>query len=564
MKKIPVFTLLFLILAAGVLQAENYTLKGDMDAAIRYELRERVRTGEGVKKMVLSFVVPQSFTSPTYSQKIDDFRAVFLPEPQERTEIKDKRGNLVLRATWTDVPDAVDVRLSCRADSRTHLTSLETRAPFPLQNLGPELAEYLQPTEQVQADNPRIRQLAAELTKGVKTEYDAVLRVVSWVVDHVRYVNPPVRYDALYSLETGKGNCQNYSHLSAAMLRSLGIPTRIVVGVTLNQPYNIDWKQGVLTFKMGQGRHSWIEAWFPDLGWTPFDPQNSILFVSNRFIRIETGLDNNEAKNDGLMRWSQVPGTPNPSLEEIINADFASDRVKVQGVRESYGPKNLLLAPKVLAQFKQVAVPPPPPPPPPPKEPRRLRYDVPFLFGNLDYPENVDFAFPRGVKSSGAEQFETQNNFLVETAEYVTSQRTQYAQVFVLKKPVKLKQVGLALHKFGGEGWLWIDLFKDDKGKPGRLLAASEMINLDQISPRPGYRWEDFDFSGDDPELMPGSYWIALGFTGSPIVNWFYTYGKSVGPVDGTRYRGVFDRDWSGALSYEFNFRIKGFTVRDL
>ena len=561
MKKILLVTLL-LLLAAGTLRGENYTLKGNMDAAIRYELRERIQAGEGVKKMTLSFVVPQSFTSPTYSQKIDGFRAVFHPEPQERSEIRDKRGNLILQATWTRVPGAVDVRLSCRADSRTYLTSLETRAPFPLRNLGPELAEYLQSTEQVQADNPRIRRLAAELAKGVKTEYDAVLRIVSWVVDHVRYVNPPVRYDALYSLETGKGNCQNYSHLSAALLRSLGIPTRIVVGVTLNQPYDINWKQGVLTFKMGQGRHSWIEAWFPDLGWVPFDPQNSILFVSNRFIRIETGLDNNEAKNDGLMRWSQVRGTPNPSLEEIINTDFASDQVKIQGIRETYGPKNLLLTPKVLAQFQQVAVPPPPPPPPPPKDPSRLRYNVPFLYGNLDYPENVDFAFPRGVKSSGAEQFETQNNFLVETAEYVTSQRTQYAQIFVLKKPVKLKQVGLALHNFGGDGWLWIDLFKDNKGKPGALLATSEMINLDQISPRPGYRWEDFDFGRENPELMPGSYWIALGFTGSPIVNWFYTYGKPAGPVDGTRYRGVFDRDWSGALSYEFNFRIKGFTVQ--
>jgi len=553
---------LLLLLAAGPLRGENYTLKGNMDAAIHYELRERIQAGEGVKKMVLSFVVPQSFTSPTYSQKIEGFRAVFHPEPQERSEIRDKRGNLILLATWTHVPGAVDVRLSCRADSRTHLTSLETRAPFPLRSLGPELAEYLQATEQVQADNPRIRQLAAELSKGVKTEYDAVLRIVSWVVDHVRYVNPPVRYDALYSLETGKGNCQNYSHLSAAMLRSLGIPTRIVVGVTLNQPYDINWKQGVLTFKMGQGRHSWIEAWFPDLGWVPFDPQNSILFVSNRFIRIEAGLDNNEAKNDGLMRWSQVRGTPNPSLEEIINADFASDQVKIQGNRETYGPKNLLLAPKVLAQFQQVAVPPPPPPPPPPKDPSRLRYIVPVLYGNLDYPENVDFAFPRGVKSSGADQFETQNNFLVETAEYVTSQRTQYAQIFVLKKPVKLKQVGLALHNFGGDGWLWIDLFKDNKGKPGALLATSEMINLDQISPRPGYRWEDFDFGRENPELMPGSYWIALGFTGSPIVNWFYTYGKPAGPVDGTRYRGVFDRDWSGALSYEFNYRIRGFTVQ--
>jgi hypothetical protein len=79
---------------------------------------------------------------------------------------------------------------------------------------------------------------------------------------------------------------------------------------------------------------------------------------------------------------------------------------------------------------------------------------------------------------------------------------------------------------------------------------------------KPGYRWVDFDFAKENLDLMPGSYWIALGFTGSPIVNWFYTYGKPVGPVYGTRYKGVFDSDWSGALSYEFNYRIAGLTVK--
>jgi hypothetical protein len=61
---------------------------------------------------------------------------------------------------------------------------------------------------------------------------------------------------------------------------------------------------------------------------------------------------------------------------------------------------------------------------------------------------------------------------------------------------------------------------------------------------------------------MPGSYWIALGFTGSPIVNWFYTYGKPVGPVDGTRYKSVFQQNWSGAMNYEFNYRVSGLTVK--
>jgi len=563
MRKFIAPTILVMILLwTCPLSGENYTLKGDMDSAIRYELQEQVTANEGVKKIILSFVVPQSFTSPTYSQDISDFKVKFNPEPQDREEKKDKHGNMVITAAWTRVPKTVDVRLSCQAKSRTHLKTMQTVAPFPLKSPGAEFADYLKSTEQVQANEPRIRQLAAELTKGVKTQYDAVQRIVSWVVDNVRYVTPPVRYDAIYSLESGKGNCQNYSHLSAALLRSVGIPARIVVGVTLNEPYNIAWQKGVLTFKMGQGRHSWIEVWFPDLGWVPFDPQNSVLFVSNRFIRLEVGADNNETKNDGLMRWSQVQEARKPALQEVINASFAADQVKIKGDRESYGPKNLLLTPQVKAQFQQIAIIPPPPPPPPPKDPRKLRYKVPFLYGNLDYPEDVDFAFPRSVKSEGAGQFEMQNNFLVETAEYVTTQRTQYAQVFVLKKPVKLGKVGLALHNFGGDGMLWVELFKDDKGKPGAIMATSAMISIDQISMKPGYRWVDFDFAKEKIDLMPGSYWIALGFTGSPIVNWFYTYGKPVGPVYGTRYKGVFDSDWSGALSYEFNYRIAGLTVK--
>jgi hypothetical protein len=458
----------------------------------------------------------------------------------------------------------IDVRLSCNALSETNLPALTTQEPFPLAKVDPELKDYLRPTEQVQSDNAKIRKLAKELTSGVKTEFDAVQRVISWVVDHVRYVTPPVRYDALYALESGKGNCQNFSHLSAALLRTSGIPVRIVNGVTFNQPFDIAWQKGTLTFKMGQGRHSWIEVWFPELGWIPFDPQNTMLFVSTRYLRIEVGVDNNETKNDGLLKWAQLREAQKPKLQETIAGNYNSDQINVKGDRQTYGPKNLLLSPLVKAEFKQIAVLPPPPPPPVISEEQKkeFRYEVPFLFGNLEFPENIDFAFPRATKASGVNQYEMSRNFLVETAEYVTTNLTQYAQVVVLKKPVKLQKIGLALHNFGGDGSLWVDVFEDNQGKPGKPLSTSDFINLDQLSLKPGYRWADFDFSRDDPILMPGSYWIALGFTGGPIVNWFYTYGKPVGPVDGTRYKNVFQDDWSGALNYEFNYRVVGLTVK--
>ncbi len=88
------------------------------------------------------------------------------------------------------------------------------------------------------------------------------------------------------------------------------------------------------------------------------------------------------------------------------------------------------------------------------------------------------------------------------------------------------------------------------------------MIDLDHLSSKPGYRWTDFSFSKNKAILTPGNYWIALGFTGSPVINWFYTYGKPVGPTEGTRYKGIDDKNWRGALNYEFNYRVAGVRVK--
>jgi transglutaminase-like putative cysteine protease len=585
MKSFKAIFVILMLMASTPVLAENFTVKGDMASTIHYELRHQITAGDSMRKLMLSFVVPESFDSPTYKQQITNFKITFSPQAQESTTTTDARGNKTIQATWMDVPPIIDAVVSFDARTNTGLKSIQSSAPFPTASTPKHLTVYLQASEQVQTNDPAIRELSFKLTNGVKTQFDAVQRVVSWVVDHVRYVNPPQQYDALYSLQSGKGNCQNYSHLTAALLRSVGVPVRIVNGVTMNQPFNVVWEKGTLTFKMGQGRHSWVEVWYPDLGWVPYDPQNMQFFISNRFVRIEVGVDNNETKNDGLVRWAQSSGArTKPTLQETIDGNFLSDSIKVTAQRQNYGPKNLLLGPDILAQLdvQPPALPPPPKPAPPiilpvppapappipapPKPvppPKELRYNVPFVFGNLEFPENVDFAFPRVTKAKGNNSFEMSRNFLVETAEFVTHSVTQYAQVFELPKPVTLHKIALALHNFGGDGHLWVDVFQDKEGEPGELLCTTQMIALEEISSKPGYRWVTFNFKDKErPVMKPGAYWIALGFSGRPVVNWFYTYGKPVGPVYGTRYKSIFAKEWSGALNYEFNYKVVGMTVK--
>jgi transglutaminase-like putative cysteine protease len=271
-RRIPI---LFVFCLISTLIAENYLINGGQESRILYQLTQRLEPAGKTKTLKLSFVVPVSFQSPTYNQQIDDFSLNFKPQPSKRNEEKDKRGNQIIQVTWNDPREPVDVTMQFTAVNRTILRTIESQASFPLTSLPKEMKDYLSSTKLVQSNDSRIMNKAKELVQRVNTEFDAVQRILTWVVDNMRYVTPPKQFDALYAFENGKGNCQSYSHLTAALMRAVGIPVRIVNGVTLKQPYTVKTSEGDFTFKMGQGRHSWIEVYFPDLGWVPFDPQQT-------------------------------------------------------------------------------------------------------------------------------------------------------------------------------------------------------------------------------------------------------------------------------------------------
>ena len=559
------FTLL-ICLANIPCRSENYLLNGGLESRIAYRMVQEIKPSLGTRMLVVSYVIPQSFNSPSYRQRIDSFEVHF-SEPPYRTEtVTDRRGNQVNKAYWIRPYETIEATIHIEAYNQTRLAPLRTDAPFPvaLDRLSEEAKGYLSGSRQVPSDHHQIKRLADLLTVGSETQFDAVQKILTYIVDHVSYALRPERYDALYAIETGRGNCQNYSHLAAALMRAVNIPVRIVNGVTLREKYSMKIRGGTITMRMGQGRHSWIEVFFDDLGWVPFDPQQMQMFVSNRFIRVEVGLDNQETVNDGTIRWAQFKGTSGrPALREMIEAKFISDRIDIVAERQSYGPRSMLFSPPVEAAYRETILhrSEAAGPSVTRSDLQSYRYDIPVEFGNLEFPKDIDFLESQGdVLEDEDGTMVMTKDFLVETSEYVTTKGQKYAQIFLVDTPLLLQRVGLALHKFGGQGQLWVEILEDDDGNPSNIVTTSRLLALEDIPFTPGYRWVDFDITKEKTLIGPGRYWISLAYSGSPIINWFFTYGKPVGPANGTRFQTVLDASWSHHLVYEFNYRIVGLT----
>lgn len=108
--------------------------------------------------------------------------------PSKREDKTDHRGNKVIEATWNAPLTAVTTTISLKAMNSVKLQMLHTSAPFPPSGLPEQALAYLKATDQVPVNNERIRDKARELTVSAKTQFDAVQKILTWVVDHMHYV----------------------------------------------------------------------------------------------------------------------------------------------------------------------------------------------------------------------------------------------------------------------------------------------------------------------------------------------------------------------------------------
>ena len=135
-----------------------------------------------------------------------------------------------------------------------YVTELSVSAAVTLKD---EFAPYLYPNQYVDytaASNAVMK--AAELTAGKEKTLEKVAAIYDFVVNHLTYDYDKARtvqsgylpvLDSV--LESGKGICFDYASLMTGMLRSQGIPCKLVIGYA------------------GGVYHAWINVWSAEDGW---------------------------------------------------------------------------------------------------------------------------------------------------------------------------------------------------------------------------------------------------------------------------------------------------------
>jgi protein-glutamine gamma-glutamyltransferase len=113
--------------------------------------------------------------------------------------------------------------------------------------------------------------LASRLASGAATPYDAARRIELYLRGTYEYQQDvPNRTYPLpaFLSEDRAGYCQQFSGTMALMLRMLGIPSRVAAGFA---PGGRDPDEGNYLVD-DTDAHNWVEVFFPNIGWTTFDP----------------------------------------------------------------------------------------------------------------------------------------------------------------------------------------------------------------------------------------------------------------------------------------------------
>lgn len=177
-------------------------------------------------------------------------------------------GNAALYAEWKGPMAERKLTYSFAVTRKEMITRdfPKVEGPMPA-----EMIPYLSLNHLGKAET-RIKELAADITKGKTTIQARARAVYDWIVDNMRR-DPNVKGCGLCEIEqllTDKaGKCADIHSVFVALARASGVPAREIYGIRMHKD-----KEGDIT----KFQHCWAEFYVPGYGWVAADPADVLKF----------------------------------------------------------------------------------------------------------------------------------------------------------------------------------------------------------------------------------------------------------------------------------------------
>ncbi len=240
-------------------------------------------TATSAPKEPLSFVNPQKYSIEyTVSIKNQGFSPtdirLYLPVPSEWDAQKDltitqispepksneadkKSGNVMAYWKLSGTPKknaSENFTLQFSLTAYETITNIDPAAIQPYKTDSEEYKAYTKAEKYIEVGDPKIIQLADQLAGDETNPYLQAKTFYDYIVKNAHYkLLGKGLNGAKYLLDTGNGECGDYSALFIALSRAKGIPARPVVGY---------W-----AISGNDQTHVWAEFYLEGIGWIPVD-----------------------------------------------------------------------------------------------------------------------------------------------------------------------------------------------------------------------------------------------------------------------------------------------------
>ena len=222
---------------------------------------------------------------------------VRLPRPRsiERVVLR-----IDLKRPEAGLPDLAGPNQRVLEQSATHAVIEVTRPPEPAQTQSPRAdAAWVKPNAILQADHAEVQRVAASLRRAGASDWQQARVLQDWVSENMQFDAGIAMVPASEVVRDRRGTCVAYAVLLTSLARSLGVPSRMVMGY-------------VYAANMWGG-HAWSEIKVGD-AWVPID---AAMY----------GPGTADAARFALVRISETQGT---SIDQAALAQlYGNEKIRV-------------------------------------------------------------------------------------------------------------------------------------------------------------------------------------------------------------------------------------------